>query len=395
MSQALEGIRVIDIGTFQAAPFCCQLLADFGAEVIRVEPPGGAIDRELGPFAAGGQNLSVPLYNRNKKGITLNLQAEKGKALLDQLVVRSDVLVTNMTSRAVKGLGIGYSAMSRVNQGIIYASLTGFGQNGPYAERPAFDMICQAIAGHMYITGFKGAGPTKSGSSFCDFGAGLYCAIGVLLALRHRDRTGRGQEVDVALLDTAVSFMEAVFAQFQVLQEVQPQMGNARPFSAPTDSFRCKDGYVYLAITFDRMWQKFTQLIGREDLGTDPRFASSELRRRNRDYMNSVAGDWLADKTRAEAVNLLVQHGIPAAPVNTVTEAFADPQIKARNMIVDVDQPGIGKIPVSGVVVKMSGSPGLIRTPAPAPGQHNREIYCDRLGCTEADLAELSRTGII
>ena len=197
MTKVLDGIRVIDIGTFQAAPFCCQILADFGAEVIRLEPPGGAIDRELGPFAPSGGNLAVPLYNRNKKGITLDLQSEKGKRLLEELVKRSDVLVTNLTPRAVKSLQIGYDSLSKVNPGLIYASLTGFGQYGPYAEQPAFDMICQAIMGHMYITGFKDTGPTKSGSSLCDFGSSLYCVIGILLALRHRDVTGKGQEIDV------------------------------------------------------------------------------------------------------------------------------------------------------------------------------------------------------
>jgi len=395
MTKVLDGIRVIDMGTFQAVPFCCQLLADFGAEVIRVEPPGGAIDRELGPFAPSGDNLAVPLYNRNKKCITLNLQSEQGKELLRELVKRSDVLVTNLTSRAVKSLQIGYDTLKQVNSRLIYASLTGFGQYGPYAERPSFDPVCQAIMGHMYITGFKDSGPTKSASSLCDYGAGLYCAIGILLALRHRDKSGRGQEIDVALLDTGVSFMEAVFAQYKVLDEIQPQMGNARPFSAPTDSFRCKDGYVYVAVSFDRMWRRFTKLIGREDLADDPRFNSSEKRRRNRDYMNSLALGWLADKTKEEAVNLLVEAGIPAGSVNTVTEAIVDPQIKAREMVVDIEQPGIGTVPVSGIVVKMSETPGSINTPAPIIGQHNNEIFCDLLGISEKRLTELEKEGVV
>ena len=395
MTKVLDGIRVIDMGTFQAAPFCCQLLADFGAEVIRVEPPGGAIDRELGPFAPSGDNLAVPLYNRNKRGITLNLRSEKGKELLNELVKCSDVLVTNLTSRAVKSLRIGYDTLSQVNRRLIYASLTGFGQYGPYSERPTFDPVCQAIMGHMYITGFKDSGPTKSASSLCDYGSALYCAIGILLALRHRDKTGQGQEVDIAILDTGVSFMEAVFAQYKVLNEIQPQMGNARPFSAPTDAFRCRDGYVYVAVSFDRMWKRFTGLIGREDLADDPRFDSSEKRRRNRDYLNNLAQSWLTDKTKEEAVRLLVDSGIPAAPVNTVTEAAVDPQIKAREMIVDMEQPGIGTVPVSGVVVKMSATPGSIDAPAPAVGQHNKEIFCGLLNHSEQELARFREEGII
>lgn len=395
MVKPLDGVRVIDISTFQAAPFCCQLLADFGAEVIRVEPPGGAIDRELGPFAPNGENLAIPLYNRNKTGITLNLQSERGKGLLGKLVSCSDVLVTNLTPRAVKNLDIGYESLSRIKPRLIYASLTGYGQHGPYAERPAFDPVCQAIMGHMYITGFEDSGPTKSGASLCDFGSGLYCAIGILLALRHRDQTGKGQEIDVALLDSGVSFMEAVFAQHQVLNEIQSQMGNARPFSAPTDAFRCRDGYIYMSISVNRMWRRFTRLIGREELTDDPRYDSTEKRRRSRKDMNSLAQAWLADKTREEAVRLLTETGIPAGPVNTVADAFADPQVRAREMIVELEQPRIGKVPVSGIVVKMSETPGSIEAPAPAPGQHNEEIYCELLGYNHHDLDRFKREGII
>ena len=395
MANILEDIRVIDIGTFQAAPFCCQLLADFGAEVIRVEPPGGAIDRQLGPFTPTGENFAVAMYGRNKKGITLNLQSEKGKHLLRDLVKQSDILVTNLTPRAVIDLDITYDSLKQINERLIYASITGYGQYGPYAERPGFDPIFQAIIGHMYITGFKDNPPTKSGASFTDYGGGLYGAIGILLALRHRDKTGQGQEIDIAMLDTGVSFMEAVFSQYKVLNEVQPRMGNARPFSAPTDAYKCKDGYIYLAITFDRMWKRFTKLIGREDLKDDPRFASSELRRRNRDYMNTLAEGWLADKTRGEAVRLLTEAGIPAGPVNTVTEAIMDPQIKAREMIVDLDHPRIGKVPVAGIVPRLSKTPGSIRTPVPDIGQHNKEIYCGLLGYSDALLSQLKEEGVI
>ena len=395
MSKVLEGIRVIDISTFQAAPFCCQTLADFGAEVIRVEPPGGAIDRELGPFALSGENMAVGIYGRNKKGITLNLRSGKGKLLLGDLVKCSDVLVTNLTSRAVNELGIGYEALNKINPRLVYASITTFGQYGPYAERPGFDTLVQAITGHMYITGFKDSPPIKAGSSFNDYGSGLYGVIGILLALRHRDKTGEGQEIDIAILDTGVSFMEAVYAQYKVLNEVQPRMGNDRPFSSPTSAYKCKDGYVYVTVTFNRMWKRFTKLVGREDLAEDPRFGSSELRRRNRDYMNTLAEGWLADKTRDEAVRLLVEAGIPAAPVNTVTEAVMDPQINAREMIVDLNHPGIGKMPVSGIVVKLSKTPGSIKTPVPKTGQHNMEIYHDLLGHTEEEIAKLKEQGVI
>jgi len=333
MTKILHGIRVIDISTFQAAPFCCQILADFGAEVIRVEPPDGAIDRELGPFALNGKNFAVSMYGRNKKGITLNLQKPKGKEILKKLIKKSDVFVTNLTPRAVKSLDISYEALSKINPSLIYSSITGYGLYGPYTERPGFDPIAQAISGHMYITGFKDGPPTKAGSSLTDYGAGLYGAIGILLALYHRNKTGEAQQIDISLLDAGVSFMEAVFSQYKLLNEVQPRMGNARPFSAPTDSYRCKDGYIYLAVSFNRMWQRFTRLIAHEELSDDPRFATSELRRRNRDYMDRLVEGWLSDKTRNEAVDLLVKAGIPAGPVNTITEAFVDPQIRAAKFL--------------------------------------------------------------
>jgi CoA:oxalate CoA-transferase len=395
VANVLEDIRVIDIGTFQAAPFCCQILADFGAEVIRVEPPDGAIDRQLGPFTLSGENFAVAMYGRNKKGITLNLQNEKGRTLLTELVKKSDVLVTNLTPRAVKGLNISYESLKEVNERLIYASITGYGQYGPYAERPGFDPVFQAIVGHMSITGFKDSPPTKSGSSLTDYGGGLYGAIGILLALRHRDKTGEGQEIDIAMLDAGVSFMEAVFSQYKVNNDVQPRMGNARPFSAPTDAIRCKDGYVYLSITFDRLWKRFARLIGREDLKDDSRFSSSELRRKNRDYMNSLAEGWLADKTREEAVKLLTDAGIPAGPVNTVTEAIMDPQINAREMIVELEHPRIGKVPVAGIVPRLSKTPASIKTPVPDIGQHNVEIYGELLGYSEKQLSQLKEEKIV
>jgi CoA:oxalate CoA-transferase len=390
----LDGIRVIDLSTFQAAPFCCQILADFGADVIRVEPPGGAVDRELGPFSQNGENIAVAMYNRNKRGLTLNLKSRKGREIFNRLVRKSDVVVNNLTLGAVSSLRVSYTALRRINPRLIYASVTAFGRSGPYAERPGFDTLAQAISGHMYITGFPEGPPTKAGSSYADYGSGLYAVIGILLALHKRNKTGRGQAVDIGILDTCVSFMEAVYPQYITMNEVQPQLGNQRPFSSPTGSYRCKDGYVCITVTLNTMWKRFARLIGREDLAEDPRFGTSDLRRRSRDYMNSIAESWLADKTRDEAVRQLVAAGVPAAAVNTVPEAVSDPQILARGMIVDVDHPRVGRLPLPGIVVKLSEDPGSIKTPAPDPGQHNGEIL-KHLGYSDAEITELKRKGTI
>ncbi len=391
----LDGIRVVDLSTFQAAPFCCQVLADFGADVIRVEPPGGAVDRELGPFNQNGENLGVATYNRNKRGLTLNLRAKKGREIFDRLLRESDVLVNNLTPRAIRSLKLSYETLSKINPRLIYASVTAFGNSGPYSERPGFDTLAQAISGHMSITGFPDNPPTKAGSSYADYGSGLYAAIGILLALLERNKTNRGQAVDVAILDTCVSFMEAVYLQYMAMDEVQPRLGNQRPFSAPTNSYRCKDGYVYVTITLNRMWKRFARVMEREDLAEDPRFGTSELRRRNREYLNGIVEGWLADKTRDEVTRLLVDAGLPSAPVNSIRDAVSDPQIKARDMIVDVDHPRRGKLPLPGIVIRLSENPGSIRTPVPDPGQHNGEILTELLGFSHKEITDLKKKGII
>jgi CoA:oxalate CoA-transferase len=395
MGGVLEDIRVLDLSRFISGPYCAQVLADMGAEVIRIEKVGGGDDRFLGPFTPDGQSMGVLTYSRNKKGVTLNIRSEQGRELLLRLVGVSDVILENFTPGYMDSLGLGYEKLRQVNPGIIYASISAYGRTGPYASRGGFDQIIQGMSGMMNVTGHPGAPPTKAGVSVVDYGAALYAVVGILLALRHRDRTGEGQLVDVSLLDTAISFMETIFAEYMVLGVVRPQIGNRRPYSAPTDTYRAKDGYVSISISTEGLWRRFAGVIGREDLLEDPRFKGNANRAINQQYLNELAAGWVAQRTVAEIERTLEEAHIPCGRVQTITEVAHDPQLKAREMIVDVDHPGSGKVPLPGIVIKMSQSPGGIRSPAPRAGQHNDEVYTGLLGLSRDELRELQEKGVI
>lgn len=395
MPAVLSGIRVLDLSRFISGPFCAMLLADFGAEVIRVERPGGEDDRFIGPFAPNGQSLGVMVYGRNKKGITLNLRSERGKELFRKLVERADVVVENFTTGYMDSLGLGCRDLQAINPGLVYVGLTGFGQTGPYAKRSAFDQIAQAMSGMMYLTGFPGSAPLKAGISVSDYGAGLYCALGAVLALYHRRTTGAGQAVDVSLLDTAMSFLETVLPEYRVLGVTRPQIGNRRPYSAPTDTFKAKDGWISISISTNALWKRFCKAMAREELIDDPRFTDNEARARNQQYLNAVAAGWVAGKGVDELTATLEAAHIPSGKVYTVTEVMGDPHIQARQMYVDLNHEGVGPVPLPGIAAKLSGSPGEIRTPAPRAGQDNAEIYRGLLGLEEQEIDRLSSEGVI
>jgi len=393
MGGVLEDIRVLDMSRFISGPYCAQLLADMGAEVIRIEKIGGGDDRFLGPFTASNESMGVMIYNRNKKGITLNIRTEQGRELLKRLVGVSDVVIENFTAGYLDSLGIGYDDLRAINPGIIFASLSAYGGHGPYSSKGAFDQIIQGMSGLMYVTGHPGDPPVKAGISLSDYGAALYTALGVVLALRHRDKSGEGQMIDVSLFDTAISFLETIIPEYKVNRQVRPQIGNRRPFSAPTDTYRCRDGYVSISISTEALWRRFTKLIGREDLTNDPRFTGNASRTINQHYLNNLAAAWAADKTVEEALRLLDEEHVPCGTVQTITEVVEDPQVKARDMVVDVDHPGSGSVPLPGIVIKMSKTPGQIKTPAPKVGEHNEEVFSQLLGLSMEEMSTLKEKG--
>lgn len=397
MEQLLAGTRILDFSRYATGPYTSMLLADMGAEVIRVERPEGNEDRHLGPFAPDGRSLPYDLImGRNKKDITLNLRSDKGKDLLKKLVKRSDVMIHNFTCGSKEAAILDYASLKESNPAIILIAISGFGQSGPFAQRACFDSIAQALSGAMSYTGFPGNPPTREGVAFVDLSTGLYAALGTMLALYHRQRTGMGQMVDVAMLDVAVSYISAVaaIAEYKVLGNMRQQQGN-QSFYNFTDSFLAKDGWVMISVIGNSLWRRFIQVLGREELAQDPRFKDDLARYENHHLLRPIVDDWIAGKTVAEAIQLLDEARIPCGKVNSIADVVADPQVKAREMLVDMEYPNIGKVPLPGVVLKLSQTPGRIEKPAPLLGEHNTEIYCGLLGLSPEELSRLQEEGIV
>ncbi len=397
MSKVLTGIRVLDFSRYAAGPSATMILADMGADVIRVEPPSGGEDRTLGPFAPNGESLPFGIIiNRNKRGITLNLRSDAGQSILKKLVAKADVIVENFSPGVKAEMGLTYETLKAINPRIIHVSVTAYGQNGPYVNRLGFDPIAQAMCSAMSYSGFPGSPPVRFQASWVDNSTGIATALGTMLALYHRQATGEGQAVDMALLDTAISFVSnmGVAAEYKVNNFVRSQIGNGS-FYAYGDCFQVKDGWVYMSVIGDSLWRRLCRLLGREDWLKDERFSSDNSRFQNRQIISDVIAPWLAGKTVIEILEITEKNRIPCAPVSTVPQMVANPQVAAREMLVDVDFPGVGPVPHTGVAIKLSKTPGSIEHRAPLLGEHNEEIYCGLVGMKKNELAKLKKEGVI
>jgi CoA:oxalate CoA-transferase len=397
MEKVLQGIRVLDFSRYAAGPYGAMLLADMGAEVIRVEPPGGGEDRALGPLAPNGEAIVFGMIlARNKKGITLNLRSDAGKELLKELVRRSDVVLHNFTSGAPEARLLSYEALKEVNPGIIAVSISGFGNTGPYTQRPCFDSIAQALSGAMSYTGFPGSPPLRAAVAYVDFSTGVYVALGTMFALYYRQRTGEGQGVDLALLDTAVSFVAGLgtASEVKLLNFVRQPIGNYS-FYTYSNTFPTRDGWVMVNVIGEPLWKRFVQLLDKPELAEDPRFQGDMNRFHNRELITAIVSPWMAERSTAEVVRLLEEARVPCGKVNTVAEMVADPQVQAREMLVELEYPEVGKVPMPGVVPKLSRSPGKVEQRAPRVGEHNEQIYCGLLGLSPAEFARLQEEGVI
>jgi CoA:oxalate CoA-transferase len=393
MKRALEGIRVLDLGSYIAAPYCCMLLADHGAEVIRVEPPNGKVDREVGPFSPDGQPITFGLtIQRNKKNITLNLKSEAGRRLLGDLVKEVDILVHNFPKGSEEAVVLDYDRLRGINPALIVVAISGFGQNGPYAERPCFDAIAQAMSGSMSFTGYPGTPPLRAALPYVDFNTAARAALGAMMALHERHTSGQGQLVDVALFDVAFSITGTVgcAAEYQLLGEVRKPVGNGG-FYAYCCSGRANDGYVMINVIGNSMWRRMCRVMGREDLIEDSRFKDNLRRYRNYVAIDVILGDWIKDKTVAEAMEILDKAGIPCGRVNDVPASLHVPQIEAREMLVELDYPGAGKVPVPGVTIKLSRTPGKVAKRASFLGEDNEDVYGGLLGYGPDDLTRLKQ----
>jgi CoA:oxalate CoA-transferase len=401
MEQALSDVTVIDLGQVIAMPFCTMLLADLGARVIKVESRERGRERvTLGvKRTRNGIEERVPVAqyrDRNKLGITLELKTEKGVELFKELVARADVVTENFSVGTMERLGLGYDELAKVNPAIVYASVTAFGQHGPYAPQRGYDMLAQAISGYMSITGERGGPPMRSGQSISDYYAGMLCAFSIVSALHYRHRTGKGQRIDMALLDSLVIALDNLGERYTVGGEILTRAGNVSFAGSATGIYPATDGHVAVAAAASNaVWGRFCTIIGRDDLTRDPRFATAPARRDQRDEIAAIIAGWTGTRTKVEVVRTLSTAGVPAAPVNNVDEMVADPQVQAREMFVERDHPLFGRVKITGTPLKMSETPGRVRSLAPMPGEHNEDVFVGMLGHSREDLARWRAEGVI
>ncbi len=384
----LDGIRVIDFGRFIAGPYCAMLLADMGADVIRVDRRKGSEDRYTGPVTKGGEGGAFLSLNRNKRSITLDPSKPQGKTVIARLVKTADVVVANLPVGVMKKMGIDYESLKSIKPDIILGRISAFGPDGPYANRVGFDSVAQGMSGAMSLTGFEGA-PIRAGVPYCDYGTALHTAFGIALALMHRAKTGEGQIVDGALLATGVAFMQALIAERSVTGIERTQRGNAAFYSAPADTYRTKDGWIVVQTIGGDMFERWAKMVGREELVGDERFRDDLSRADNRETITEAMGAWMAARTTAEAIAEMEKARVPAGPVYSLDQVLEDPQVKAREMLEYLEYPDAERaVPLANTPVRLSATPGGIRHRAPMLGEHTDEVLRE-IGYLPAEIAAL------
>jgi len=391
----LTDLLVLDVTRVLAGPFAGMLLADLGAQVIKVELPGRGDDaREFGPFANGVSGYFASV-NRGKRSITLNLKSSEGKAIFLRLAEKADVLIENYRPGVMERLGLDYESLRPTNPRLIYAAVSGFGQSGPYSHRPAYDAVIQGMSGLMSITGDEDGLPARVGVSIGDLSAAAFAVIGVLAALHQRDRTGTGQMVDVAMLDSLIALLENAISRYSITGEVPGRLGTRHPSITPFQAFDTADGQVVVAIGNDQLFSSFCRLVGEEQLATDPRFCSNSLRTGNHADLQEEMGAIIRRRPTAWWLEHLEREGIPSGPINTVADMAHDPQVNAREMIQEVMDPVAGLMHMAGIPIKLSDTPGAVVGPAPALGQHTEEVLGELLGLSAEKVAGLRERGVV
>ena len=392
MGLPLDDIRVIDLTVARAGPTCVRQLADWGADVIRIDPPSDASAEGVAGERRHGSDFQN--LHRNKRGLTLDLKAPEGRELLLRLVDTADVLVENMRPPVKARLGFDYETVHARNPRLVYGSISGFGQEGPYAERGGVDQIAQGMGGLMSVTGLPGNPPTRVGIPVSDLAAGLYLAVGVLVALHERDRTGEGRWVQTSLLEAMIAMMDFQAARWTIDGVVPVQEGNHHPSSVPMGCFASADGYVNIAGPSGRLLQRFCEVIGLPDLPDDPRFDSGAKRSANRAELNDLVAERLRTRTTDEWVKALNEAGVPCGPVYSMDEVFADPQVEHLGMVAPVEHRGLGHLDLVRNAVTMTGAPPTVRTASPDPGEHRDQVLAE-LGLTSDQIDQLRNRGIV
>ena len=393
--KALEGIVVLDFTKVLAGPYCGSILADFGADVIKIELPGKGDDaRAYGPIV-NGESLYYANLNRGKRGITLNLKTEQGKEVFKKLVRKADILIENNRPGVMERLGLSYEELSRINPRLIYGKISGFGSTGPYADRPGYDIISQAMGGLMSVTGEKGGSPTRSGNAMGDVLGGMNLTIGILMALEARNRSGRGQVVDIALVDSVIASLEQAWQRYFTSGKIPVRHGNSYDAIAPYDSYRAKDGYLVIGCGNQKLFEVLClRILNRPELITDERFATMPLRVENQMALKKVIEEWMQDMTVDEVVKQVLDVGIPAGPIMSLDMIANDVHFtEARQMFEEIDYPGVGTVKLNNSPIKLSESKAKIRGLSPRLGEHNKEILMN-LGYSDQQIEEMKENGV-
>ncbi len=392
---ALEGLRVLDLTRVLAGPYATMILADLGADVVKIELPGVGDDaRSFGPYLHGESAYFMSL-NRNKRSMTLNLKSPRGKQVFCELVPQFDVLVENFRPGTLEKLGLGYETLRDLNPRLIYAASSGFGRTGPYSRRPAYDAVVQAMGGLMSITGQAGGAPTRVGTSIGDITAGLFAVIGILSALQARERTGKGQVVDVAMLDCQVAILENALARYNVTGEIPRPQGNRHPSIVPFEPFETQDGQLMVAAGNDALWKRLCDALERPELAADPHFETNPLRNTHYAELRPILAEIFQQRTTADWQTLLETAGIPVSPINNIAQVSEHPQVLAREMLVKLAHPVAGEMTVPGIPIKLSETPGALRTAAPMLGEHTEALLAELLHYTPEQIAELRAAGAL
>ncbi|HEX7650054.1 MAG TPA: CaiB/BaiF CoA-transferase family protein [Noviherbaspirillum sp.] len=407
LKKSLGHIRVLDLTRVLAGPWCAQNLADLGADVIKIERPGAGDDtRHWGPpylRDADGHDTTEAAYylaaNRGKRSVTVDIASAEGQDIIRALARQSDVVLENYKVGQLKKYGLDYESLKKEKPDIVYCSITGFGQDGPYAQRAGYDFIIQGMGGFMSITGERddlpGGGPQKAGVAISDLMTGMYSTIAVMAALAHRDRTGEGQYIDMALLDVQVAMLANMNTNYLASGQAPKRWGNAHPNIVPYQTFATSDGHIIVAVGNDGQFRKFVEAGGRPELALDERFATNPMRVRHRDTLVPLLAEMVKTKTKQQWIDALEAAGVPCGPINNLDEVFENPQVQARRMRVDLPHPTGATVKLVGSPMKMSATPPAYDMPPPLLGQHTEEVLGELLGKSADDIAALKKSGVI
>lgn len=386
--RALTGIRVVDLSRFVAGPFCCQILGDHGADVIKVERADGDPARRIPPFL-GDESLYFCAYNGSKRGIALNLRTGAGLRLLRQLIMKADIVVENFRTGTLEKMGLGYASLSEEHPSLILVSISGFGTEGPYAGLPAFDEIIQAMSGLTSLTGEANGPPLLTGTYVADFLSGVYAALGAVLALQSRARSGRGQWVRMNLLQCLASILNTTVSRFLTLGQAPGRQGNRNPLIAPGNLYRAQDGYVTIECLTQEMWEALAGAMGREDLVRDSRFGDVVDRQRHAEALDREIEGWMREKSVEQVLAILHRRGVPSGPVLDIPALVTHPQFVANEIVTSVEVPGIGAVPLLAPPIRMGGDAAARRAGPPRLGEHTAEVLGEWLGLTANEVDQL------